>query len=270
MYRRRQFLLLLIASAIALAFFFPIGWTAFTGLKTEIDALSIPPSIFVPLSLDNYWQALTGDYLHYLYNSIFIVTVSILVSFVLGLPAAYDLAFFPRAKNKDLLFFARSTKFMPGVAVVVPIFFLYSKFGWIDTPVGLIVIYIALNLPVVIWLMRSFFREVPFEIIESALIDGASHRRILWQIVFPLTIPGLATTTFLLIVLCWNEFFFAVNLTGRNAATLPVYIASFLTTEGQTWAKMSAGTILVVLPILVLGWVASRGMVRGLLKGAGK
>ena len=182
----------------------------------------------------------------------------------------YKLAFFPGSKANDILFFALSTRFMPGVAVIVPIFVLYTRLHLVDTVFGLIVVYTALNIPIVLWLMRSFFRDIPYEIIEAALIENASHRVIFFEIVLPLSKAGLATTGFLILIMTWNEFFFAVNLTGRDAATLPVYMASFLTTEGQSWARMSAAAILAVLPVLVVGWVASRALVKGLVTGAVK
>jgi sorbitol/mannitol transport system permease protein len=256
--------------AIAILLCFPIIWTAFTGLKSEADAIAVPPTIFVPLGFDKYLAALQGDYGHFLANTLIVVVGSVAAAFALGLPAAYQLAFFPGRKSNDLLFFALSTRFMPGVAVIVPIFVLYTRLHLIDSLLGLIIIYTALNLPIVLWLMRSFFREVPYEIVESALVEGASHRVIFLAVILPLSKGGLATTAFLLVILTWNEFFFAVNLTGQNAATLPVYMASFLTTEGQSWARMSAAAVLAVLPVLVVGWVASRALVKGLVAGAVK
>lgn len=255
---------------IAFAMCFPIIWTLFTGFKSEADAIAVPPTVFVPLTLDHYRDALFGDYAHYLGNTLIAVVSAILVAFALGLPAAYKLAFFPGRKSNDLLFFALSTRFMPGVAVIVPIFLLYTKLGLIDSLPGLVIMYVTMNIPIVIWLMRSFFKDVPYELIESALMEGAPHRVIFFELVLPLSKAGLATTTFLLLILTWNEFFFAVNLSGHDAATLPVYMASFLTSEGQTWAKMSAASLLAVLPVLLIGWIASRALVKGTLAGAVK
>lgn len=256
--------------ALALALCFPILWTVFTGLKHETDALAVPPTFLVPLTFEHFWQGLTGGYLHYFGNTLVAVSLSITIAFALGLPAAYKLAFFPGAKANDILFFALSTRFMPGVAVIVPIFLLYTKLGLIDSMVGLVIIYTALNVPIVLWLMRSFFKDVPYELVEAALMEGAPHRTIFAEVVLPLSKAGIATTVFLLIILTWNEFFFAVNLTGQGAATLPVYMASFFTTEGQSWARMSAAAILAVSPVLLIGWVASRALVKGMLAGAVK
>lgn len=255
---------------VAFILFFPILWTALTGLKSESDAIAIPPAVFAPVSLDKYWSVLRGGYLHFLTNTLIVVFGSMISALALGLPAAYKLAFFPGSRAKDILFFALSTRFMPGVAVIVPIFVLYTRLHLIDSVFGLIVIYTALNIPIVLWLMRSFFRDIPYEIIEAALVENAPHRVIFFEIVLPLSKAGLAATGFLILIMTWNEFFFAVNLTGRDAATLPVYMASFLTTEGQTWARMSAAAILAVLPILAVGWVASGALAKGLITGAVK
>lgn len=149
---------------VALVLCFPILWTAFTGLKNERDALAVPPTLFVPLTLEHFWQALGGDYLHYFGNTILAVFVSITAAFTLGLPAAYRLAFFPGPKANDILFFALSTRFMPGVAVIVPLFLLYTRLGLIDTMTELVIVYTALNLPIVLWLMRSFSRTCPMNL----------------------------------------------------------------------------------------------------------
>jgi sorbitol/mannitol transport system permease protein len=157
---------------------------------------------------------------------------------------------------------------MPGVAVVVSLFIVYSKLHLIDTLFGLVLMHIALGIPMALRLMRRFFTEIPFEIIEAAMIEGAPHGQVFWLIALPLALPGLMTTAFLIIIMPWNEFFFAVSLAGRSAATLPVFTASFLTTEGRAWAQMSAAATLSVLPISLVGRIASRGLVRGLTHGA--
>lgn len=256
---------------VAAAFSFPIFWTAFTGLKREADAMAFPPAVWVPLSLDNYRSVFVeGDYAGFVQNSVIAVGVSLAAALLLAVPAAYRLAFFPGRKADDVLFFALSTRFMPGVATIVPVILLYARLGLLDTYVGLILLYTALDIPLVLWLMRSFFRDIPFEIIEAALVDGASHARVLLRIALPLARGGLVTTSVLVAILAWNEFFFAVNVTGRDTATLPVYMASFLTTEGLGWARMAAALTLAMLPVLVLGLAASRSLVRGLMAGAVK
>ncbi len=253
------------------SFSFPIFWTAFTGLKRETDAMAFPPAIWVPLSLDNYRAALIdGDYSSFVLNSVIAVGTSLALALLLAVPAAYRLAFFPGRKGEDIVFFALSTRFMPGVATIVPILLIYAHLGLLDSYGGLLVLYTALNIPLVLWLMRSFFRDIPFEVIEAALIDGASHARVLLRIALPLARGGLVTTSILVAILAWNEFFFAVNVTGRDTGTLPVYMASFLTTEGMGWARMAAALTLAMLPVMVLGLSASRNLVRGLMAGAVK
>ncbi|UCF92873.1 MAG: carbohydrate ABC transporter permease [Desulfobacterales bacterium] len=251
--------------------FFPIAWTALTGLKTEPDALAIPPIFAFRPDFSTYMTLLqSGDYFHYLSNSALIVVLSTLTALAFGLPAAYTMAFHA-GKNADrALFFVLSTRFMPTVGLIVPLYILYARLWLLDSHVGLMILYTALGLPVAIWLMRSFFAEIPFAIIEAAMIDGAGHASIFWRIVLPLSIPGLFTTSILIAIFAWNEFFFAVNLTTYKAATLPVYMASFFTTEGLSWAKMSAAATLSLLPILILGWSVQRSLVRGLTFGAFK
>jgi sorbitol/mannitol transport system permease protein len=270
MRRLKSMLATVAAFVAAFVLCFPILWLFFTSLKGESDAIATPPTFLVPLGLDHYVTALSGDYLHFLANTVIVVVASIAAAFLLGLPAAYKLAFFPGRKSNDLLFFILSTRFMPGVAVIVPVFLLYTRLGLVDTLPGLIVMYTTLNLPIAIWLMRSFFKDVPYELVEASLMEGAPHWRILWETVLPLSKAGLATTTFLLLILTWNEFFFAVNLSGHGAATLPVFMASFFTSEGQSWARMSAAAVLAVLPVLMIGWIASRALVKNMLAGAVK
>lgn len=258
-----------VAACAVLLFTFPIVWAAFTGLKSEINAFDYPPSILVPLSFANYRDALVqGNYFSFLGNSVAVVAASLIVSLCLAAPAAYKLAFFPGRRSEDVLFFALSTRFMPGVAVIVPLLLIYTHIGFSDTWIGLIVLYVALDLPILLWLLRSFFRDIPFELIEAALQDDVSHLKIFWHLVLPLSRAGIATASAIVVILSWNEFFLAVNLTGSSAATLPVYMASFLTTQGQNWAHMSAALTLAILPVLVMGLLAARGLARGLMSGA--
>jgi sorbitol/mannitol transport system permease protein len=169
-----------------------------------------------------------------------------------------------------VLFFALSTRFMPGVATIVPVILIYARLHLLNTYTGLIILYTALNIPLVLWLMRTFFRDIPREIIEAALTDGASHLRILLRVALPLARGGVVTTMVLVTILGWNEFFYAVNVTGQDTATLPVYMASFLTTEGLSWARMAAALTLAILPVMILGLSTSRNLVRGLMAGSVK
>jgi sorbitol/mannitol transport system permease protein len=274
MQRSSRFLaaICLIVTVIAVILFsFPIFWTAFTGLKRETDALAFPPTIWVPLSLDHYESVFTdGDYLSYVTNSIITVGISLALALLLAIPAAYRLAFFPGRKSNDVLFFVLSTRFMPGVATIVPVILIYARLHLLNTYTGLIILYTALNIPLVLWLMRTFFRDIPREIIEAALTDGASHLGILLSIALPLARGGVVTTMVLVTILGWNEFFYAVNITGQDTATLPVFMASFLTTEGLSWARMAAALTLAIVPVMILGLSTSRSLVRGLMAGSVK
>lgn len=269
MKRTKHHLLNLLTVVLALGAFFPIAWAAITGMKSESDALAIPPKFLFAPEWVAYANVLSsGKYLRSLTNSVLIVGVSTVVSLLLALPAAYRLAFYSDRRSNQTLLFALSTRFMPGVGLIVPLFILYARASLLDTHVGLIVLYVALGVPLALWLMRSFFADIPFEIVEAAMLDGANHGNIVTRIVIPLSGAGLFTTAILISIFAWNEFFFAVNLTSFDAATLPVYMASFFTTEGPTWAKMSAAATMSLLPILLLGWSVQRNLVRGLTFGA--
>lgn len=251
--------------AIGLIMFFPIFWTFLTGLKSESDALATPPIFWFTPSLEKYLYALGGgDFLSFFANSATIIFVSTIAALVLGLPAAFASAFFPGKRAGHIQFFALSTRFTPGVAVIVPIYIAYIKLGLLDTRLGLGIMYVTLGVPMVLWLMGRFFREIPRELVEAALLDGANYLQVIWMVVLPMAIPGLVTTVFLIVIMNWNEFFFAANLVGRSAATLPIYMASFFTTMGETWAQMSAAATLAVLPILILGWFAAGGLAKRL------
>lgn len=263
--------LTLLTYVIAFLFFFPILWTVLTGLKTEANAVALPPSLIFKPILDHFQSAITdAGYFAYFRHSLFLTIGSTLLAFLLGVPAAYSLGLFPTKRTPSVLSWVLSTKMMPVVGLIVPLIIIYKQVGIFDTYLGMIMIYAAMNLPLVIWMMRSFFAEFPREIIEASSIDGASFMRTLWAIVLPLTAPGLGATALLCVIFSWNEFFIAVNLTGPNTGTLPVYISGFMTSEGLFWAKMSAAATLAIAPVFIAGWTAQRSLVRGLTMGAVK
>lgn len=267
--QRHRTIVNVLAYLVSFLIFFPILWTAITGLKLEVDAMRIPPKILFHPTIAHYAEALlASNYAHYAVNSLTIVGISLAIALTLGIPAAYSIAFYKLKQAKNFLFFILSTRFMPGVAIIVPIYILWTKFHLIDTKIGLIIMYTALSIPLVVWLMRSFFIDIPFEIVEAGLIDGLSHLQILCYIIIPLSLPGLATTAILCTVFCWNEFFFAVSLTQFSAGTLPVYMSSFMTTKGQVWASLAAVAICGMAPILIAGWIIQKGLLKGLTLGA--
>ena len=187
---------------------------------------------------------------------------------MLGFPAAYSLAFYPGKRANSTLMWMMSTRMLPPVGVIVPLYAIFRSLGIFDTHFGLVLIYAAINLPLVVWMLRSFMLDLPYESLEAARIDGASLLQELRLVVLPLSLPGIVATILLCFIFTWNEFFLAFNLTVTKAAPLSVYIASFKTSEGLFWAKMSAAATLTVAPVILAGWVAQRQLVRGLTAGA--
>jgi sorbitol/mannitol transport system permease protein len=256
---------------IAILIFFPILWMILTSFKTEGDAFAFPPQLFFAPTLDNWDIALIdSNFTSHLANTLIITVISTLVALGLGIPAAYALAYYPTRRSDFTLTWLMSTRMLPPVGIIVPLFLIFRDLGLRDSHLSLIIIYTSMNLPLVIWMMRSFFLDVPTEILEASRIDGTT----LWQefrhVAIPLVRPGLFATALLCMIFAWNEFFFAFNLTVTNAAPLSVYISSFKTAEGLFWAKMSAGATAAVLPVIIAGWFAQRQLVQGLTMGAVK
>jgi sorbitol/mannitol transport system permease protein len=260
----------LLTYAIALLVFFPILWTVLTGFKSEAAAAEIPPVLLFHATLDNYRTVFDANYLSFFKNTVLLATGSTLLAMLVGLPAAYSLAFYPSKHTPKVLSWVLSTKMLPAVGALIPLIVIYKQVGLFDSRIGMILLYGALNLPLVIWMMRSFFADLPREILEAAIVDGARFHQIMTRIVIPLSAPGLAATALLSLIFSWNEFLLAVNLTSANAGTLPVFISGFMTSEGLFWAKMSAASTLAVAPVILAGWLAQRSLVRGLTFGAVK
>jgi sorbitol/mannitol transport system permease protein len=260
----------LLTYALALFVFFPILWTLLTAFKTEADAAAIPPVFVFHATLDNFRTVFDSNYLSYFKNSVLIAGGSTLLALGFGLPAAYGLAFNPSKHTPKVLSWVLSTKMLPVVGALIPLIIIYKRVGLYDSRLGMILLYAALNLPLVIWMMRSFFADLPREVIEAAVVDGAGVLRVLTRIVIPLSAPGLVATVLLSLIFSWNEFLLAVNLTAANSGTLPVFISGFMTSEGLFWAKMSAASTLAVAPVILAGWLAQRSLVRGLTFGAVK
>ncbi len=262
-------LLSLLTYLIAFVFFFPILWMVLAAFKTEAQAFAIPPAFsFTPI-LDNFRTAFVS-YGPALAHSLTVALGSTLAAFILGLPAAFALAVYPTRRSRGILTWMLSTKFMPAVGVIVPLYLVFTKLHLLDTLPGLIIMYTTMNLPLVVWMMHSYMTEIPYAIFEAAKVDGAP----LWQEFFgmaiPLSLPGISATALLAVIFAWNESFFALNLTTSDAAPLSVFIGSFKTGEGLFWAQMSAAAVLTVFPVLIFGWIAQRQLVRGLSFGAVK
>ncbi|WP_272977160.1 carbohydrate ABC transporter permease [Deinococcus geothermalis] len=267
--RARNILLTVVTYLIALAFLFPLLWMILAAFKTEAQAFATPPVFFFTPIWENFQRALPS-YFPALKNSLVAAIGSTLLAFVLGLPAAFALAVYPTRRAQGVLTWMLSTKFMPAVGVIVPLFLLFRNLHLLDTLPGLILMYTTMNLPLVVWMMHSYMSEIPFAIYEAAKVDGASVGQEFFRIALPLSMPGISATALLALIFAWNEVFFAINLTNSHAAPLSVFIGSFKTSEGLFWAQLSAAATLTVLPVLIFGWIAQRQLVRGLSFGAVK
>jgi polyol transport system permease protein len=255
-----------------LLIFFPILWMVLTSFKTELDAFATPPKfLFFEWTTENYGIVQErSDYLRFALNSIIIAGGSTLLSLVFAVPAAWAMAFQPGKRTKDLLMWMLSTKMMPPVGALIPIYLLFRDAGLLDSRAGLIAVLCLLDLPIVVWLLYTYFKEIPGEILEASRMDGATLWREIVYVLTPMAIPGIASTLLLNVILAWNEAFWTLNLTTSDAAPLTVFIASYSSPEGLFWAKLSAASTMAIAPILVLGWFSQRQLVRGLTFGAVK
>jgi len=269
-YRRRATggVLTTLTWLLALAFFFPVAWMAATAFKQENQAASDPPTWFFTPTLDQFRAVIEGGSGVYVANSAIATGVSTVLVLLLGIPAAYALSIRPVEKVSDVLFFFISTKMLPVVAVIVPIYVVAGQLKVLDNIWTLVVLYTAMNLPIAVWMMRSFFLEVPGEVLEAASVDGAGLMRTLRSVLIPMVAPGIAATALICVIFSWNEFFFALNLTASRAATVPVLIVSTMTSEGLFLARLCAAALLASLPVILAGWIAQKQLVRGLSMGA--
>ncbi|MGE2729748.1 carbohydrate ABC transporter permease [Mycolicibacterium vaccae] len=253
---------------VALGFFFPVFWMILTAFKQEADAATSPPKLFFEPTLNQFKEVFDQAIGPAMLNSVIATGVSTILVLLLGVPAAFALSLRPVRKTSDALFFFMSTKMLPVVAVILPLYVIVSNIGLLDNIWALIILYTAMNLPIAVWMMRSFFLEVPGELLEAASLDGASLWRSVREVILPLVSPGIAATALICIIFAWNEFFFAVNLTAVNAQTMPVYLVGFIAGEGQYWAVLSAAATMSALPVILCGWFAQNKLVRGLSFGA--
>jgi sorbitol/mannitol transport system permease protein len=254
---------------VAVIIFFPLFWMIITAFKTEQGAYS-PDLIFLP-TIESFKDVFArSNYLAFVLNSIYISVGSTIVCFLFAIPAAYSMSFFPTPKTQGRLLWMLSTKMMPAVGVLMPIYFLFKIFGLLDNVFGLIIINTLMNLPLAVWMSYTYFCEIPAAILEAGRIDGASLWEELWYLLRPMALPGLSSTGLILVIFAWNEAFWSINLTSAKAAPLTVFIASYSSPEGLFWAKLSAASLLAVAPIMVLGWMTQKQLVRGLTFGAVK
>jgi sorbitol/mannitol transport system permease protein len=260
----------LAAWAIALLFVAPILWMVLTSLHSESNAATNPPSIGAGLTLSGYKTFFDSDPWPYLVNSLSAAVFSTLIVLLLAFPAAYALTIKPVKKWRDVMFFFLSTKFLPQVAAVLPIFLIARDLGLLDHVLALVIVYAAMNLPIAVWMMRSFLAEIPREVVEAAELDGANLRTILLKILLPLTAPGLAAVSLICFIFSWNELLVARVITATVAETSPVFLTGFITSEGLFLSKLCAAAVVVSLPVLIAGFAAQDKLVQGLSFGAVK
>ena len=269
---RRRSVTTATAWLVGFLLFFPILWMVLTSFKTELEAFSTPPKfLFFQWTLENFGIVQQrSDYLLFAANSIILSLGSTLVGILFGVPAAWAMAFSPGKRTKDLLLWMLSTKMMPPVGALIPVYLLFRDAHLLDSRGGLIAVEFLINLPIIVWMLFTYFKEIPIEILEASRMDGATLWREIVYVLTPMAVPGIASTILLNVILAWNEAFWTLNLTTTAAAPLTVFIASYSSPEGLFWAKLSAASTMAIAPILVLGWFSQRQLVRGLTFGAVK
>ena len=269
---QRKTLNTLVAWSIGFVIFFPILWTILTSFKTEAQAINDPPLfLFFDWTLENYAIVQErSNYMRFLWNSIFLACGSTILGIIIAVPAAWSMAFVPSRRTKDILMWMLSTKMLPAVGVLYPIYIGFVNLGLLDNRFGLMIVLMLINLPIIIWMLYTYFKEIPGEILEAARMDGASLGNEILYVLTPMAIPGIASTVLLNIILAWNEAFWTLNLTAAKAAPLTAFIASYSSPEGLFFAKLSAASTMAIAPILILGWFSQKQLVRGLTFGAVK
>lgn len=265
----------ILAWFMAFVFFFPVLWMVLSSFKTEISAQTEVPNIKLDGGFRRFHEIAanlpgTLTFLKALGTSGFVVLVSTLIVLLLAVPAAYALSIRPVPKWRDVLLFFISTKFLPIAAAILPLYTISKRLHLLDTRLVLVICYTSMNLPLAVWMLRSFFAEVPRELIEAAEIDGATFFQRVRSVLLPIVMPGVSATALLCFIFAWNEFFLAVNLTTFRAQTIPIWVTTMISTRGQFLAKLSAASTLACLPVVIAGWAAQKRLVRGLTMGAVK
>ena len=269
---RRKTITTIIAWIVALVIFFPILWIVVLSFKSEGDAIKTPLQILTSAwTIDSYAVVQDrSDYFKHFFNSVIVAVGSTLLGILVAVPAAWSMAFVPSRRTRGILMWMLSTKMLPAVGVLYPIYLLFIQLGILDSRLGLVIVLMLINLPIIVWMLYTYFREIPAEILEAARMDGAGMRAELLYVLTPMAIPGIASTMLLNVILAWNEAFWTLNLTAAKAAPLTAFIASYSSPEGLFFAKLSAASVMAIAPILVMGWFSQKQLVRGLTFGAVK
>ena len=271
--RRWRTLLLVGVAAVLLAVWaFPVLWALLTSFKTERDVLAYPPTVIFEPTLRNYRDVLFGSasILPNLISSTILAGASTILTLLIAVPAAYALARLHFPGKRASGFYVLATQMLPPVGLIIPYYLVLQKIGALDTYSGLIVIYLTFSLPFAIWLMVSYFEDVPREMEEAALLDRAGRLRALWYVILPQVRGGITVTTIFVFLNAWNEFLFAVVLGGNRVRPVTVAMFNFISVEQTLWAKLAAGAMLAMAPVIVLGLLAQRHIVKGLTVGAVK
>ncbi|TDO66761.1 sorbitol/mannitol transport system permease protein [Kribbella sp. VKM Ac-2571] len=259
-----------LAWIVGILFVLPVLWMLLTSFHSEEDAAKNPPDLGAPLTLDGYKSFFDTGPWPSIANSLTASILSTVLVILLAFPAAYALSIRPVKKWTDVLFFFLSTKMLPVVAGLLPIYLFAQSVGFLDNIWLLIILYTSMNLPIAVWMLRSFLSEVPVEILEAASVDGANLPRTLRSVVAPIVTPGIASAALICFIFSWNELLFARVLTGTVAQTAPVFLTGFVTSQGLFLAKVCAASIVVSLPVLIAGFAAQDKLVQGLSLGAVK
>ena len=269
---RRKSFYTFFAWTVGLLIFFPIFWIFVLSLKTEGDAISTPLQVLTSAWTLESYSVVQGrsDYFKHFSNSVIIAVGSTVLGILVAVPAAWSMAFVPSKRTRGILMWMLSTKMLPAVGVLYPIYLLFIELGLLDSRTGLVVVLMLINLPIIVWMLYTYFREIPAEILEAARMDGANLRSELIYVLTPMAIPGIASTLLLNVILAWNEAFWTLNLTAAKAAPLTAFIASYSSPEGLFYAKLSAASVMAITPILIMGWFSQKQLVRGLTFGAVK
>ncbi|WP_204113120.1 carbohydrate ABC transporter permease [Shimia biformata] len=269
---RRKTINTIAAWTIGLLIFFPILWIIVLSFKSEGDAIKTPLQVLGSAwTLESYFVVQErSDYFKHFFNSVTIAVGSTLLGILIAVPAAWSMAFVPSKRTRDILMWMLSTKMLPAVGVLYPIYLLFIRLGLLDTTFGLVIVLMLINLPIIVWMLYTYFREIPGEILEAARMDGANLRAELLYVLTPMAVPGIASTILLNVILAWNEAFWTLNLTAAKAAPLTAFIASYSSPEGLFYAKLSAASVMAIAPILIMGWFSQKQLVRGLTFGAVK
>ena len=268
----RDSILTLLATFILLIWILPLIWSVFVSLKSEIEVMAYPPNIFFEPTLNNFRDAISGSLsiVSELADSLIIATITTTLTLLLSIPAAYSLARLNLVGKKKLGFYVLATQMIPPMGLVIPYYLILGKFGWLDTYHGMIIVYMTFSLPFAIWLMVSFMEDIPREMEEAAFLDKASRVKTLLFIIIPQVKGGIAVTTLFTFMNAWNEFLFAVQLSGNKVRPVTIAMYNFVSVEQTMWAKLCAAALIAMIPVIIIGIIGNNHIVKGLTLGAVK